>query len=113
MALQAQGHLTEAVQIYEQAQKLDPTNAQLNQLAEACAQEALSKEMGYGKAEMPFGDFYMKGHGREEQNPLGAGGLAKAENDPKIAKWLKEDVMFRNQFDLCKQNPNMMMQLMG
>lgn len=54
----------------------------------------------------------MKGYGREEQNPLGLGGLAKAESDPKIAKWLKEDIMFRNQFDLCKRDPNMIMQLM-
>ena len=55
----------------------------------------------------------MKGHGREEQNPLGPGGLAKAENDPKVAKWLKDDIMFRNQFDMCKRDPNMLMQLMG
>jgi hypothetical protein len=45
---------------------------------------------------MPFGDLFMKGYGREEQNPLGAGGIAKCENDPKISKWLKEDIMFRN-----------------
>lgn len=62
---------------------------------------------------MPFGDLFMKGYGREEQNPLGLGGLAKAEADPKIAKWLKEDIMFRNQFDLCKRDPNMIMQLIG
>lgn len=55
----------------------------------------------------------MKGYGKEEQNPLGLGGLAKAEADPRVAQWLKDDVMFRNQFDLCKRDPNQIMQLMG
>lgn len=82
-------------------------------MAEDCAQEVLVKERGFAKGDMPFGDFFMKGYGREEQNPLGVGGLARAENDPKVAKWLKEDIMFRNQFDMLKRDPNMIMQLMG
>jgi hypothetical protein len=65
-------------------------------MAEKCAQDLLVNDRGYAKGEMPFGDFFMKGHGREEQNPLGLGGLAKAESDPKVAKWLKDDIMFRN-----------------
>jgi len=73
----------------------------------------LVNDKGYSKGEMPFGDFFMKGYGREEQNPLGLGGLAKAESDPRVAKWLKEDIMFRNQFEMLKHNPNMIMQLMG
>jgi hypothetical protein len=51
---------------------------------------------------MPFGDMFMKGFGNEKQNPLGLGGLAAAEANPMIAKWLKEDIIFRNQFDMCK-----------
>lgn len=38
--------------------------------------------------------------------------MAKAEADPKIAQWLKDDVQFRNMFEMCKQNPQMLMQLM-
>lgn len=96
MALQAQGNLEQALEFYETARKYDPNNAQLIEMIEKCGQEMLVNEKGYAKGEMPFGDFFMKGYGREEQNPLGLGGLAKAESDPKVAKWLKEDIMFRN-----------------
>lgn len=51
---------------------------------------------------MPFGDLFMKGYGNEAQNPFGAGGISKCENDPTIAKWIKEDVMFANQFAMLK-----------
>lgn len=80
---------------------------------ETCAQDVMTEKKGFAKGEMPFGDLFMKGYGREEQNPFGLGGIAKCENDPKIAKWLKEDVLFRNQMDLLKLNPNMIMSLMG
>jgi hypothetical protein len=80
---------------------------------EKCQSDLLTEDRGFTKGQMPFGDFFMKGYGREEQNPLGLGGLAKAESDPRVAKWLKEDIMFRNQFDMLKMNPNMILQLMG
>lgn len=60
---------------------------------------------------MPFGNMF--GGQGSKQNPLGLGGLAKLESDPKVAKWLKDDIIFRNQFDMLKQNPNMILQLMG
>ena len=105
--------MEQALEVYEIARKYDPTNKQLEEMAEKCAQDLLVNDKGYGKGAMPFGDLFMKGYGREEQNPLGLGGLAKAESDPKVAKWLKDDIMFRNQFDMLKHNPNMILQLMG
>ena len=102
MALQAQGNLEEALTSYEAARKLDPQNVQLAEMYEKCQSDLLTDDRGFAKGQMPFGDFFMKGYGREEQNPLGLGGMAKAENDPKIAKMLKEDIMFRNQFDMVK-----------
>lgn len=81
---------------------MDPSNAQLSELAEQCAAELLTKDRGFSQGQMPFGDMFMKGFGNEKQNPLGLGGLAAAEANPMIAKWLKEDIMFRNQFDMCK-----------
>ena len=76
---------------------------------EKCQSDLLTEDRGFAKGQMPFGDFFMKGYGREEQNPLGLGGLAKAESDPRVAKWLKEDIMFRNQFDMLRMNPNMIL----
>ena len=54
------------------------------------------KNQGFSKGQMPFGDLFMKGHGREDLNPFGPAGLEKCEADPKIAKWLKDDINFRN-----------------
>lgn len=76
MALQAQGQYEEALEVYETAKKLDPSNAQLSELAEQCAAEVLTKDRGFSQGQMPFGDMFMKGFGNEKQNPLGLGGLA-------------------------------------
>lgn len=44
--------------------------------------------------------------------PFSAASLAKLKTNPKIAKYF-EDPKFKNLFELCQQNPQMLMQVMS
>ena len=45
------------------------------------------------------------------KSPFSAEALEKLRSNPKIAAHL-QDVQFKNMYDMCVQNPNMLMQLM-
>lgn len=62
---------------------------------------------------MPWGDMFMKAEGPDHLNPFAETGIAKIVNDPKIAKYLSTDSVFRGQLEELKEDPNNIMSLMG
>ena len=100
----------DAIEMYEAAEKVEHDAAQVEKLKHALGQEIIRRRQMGDNDDLPpnMATMGMPGGG----NPFGAEGMAKAEADPKIAQWLKDDVQFRNMFDMCKQNPQMLMQLM-
>lgn len=51
------------------------------------------------------------GGGAGGDGPFGAGALEKLKTNPKFAAYF-QDVQFKNTFDMCMQNPQMLMQAM-
>lgn len=96
MALHSMGKYDEAILDYEKGIQLDPENAQLKQGYEKCKQEKQSVEEG--------GEDGMGGM-------FGPQAMAKLMQNPRIAGYFA-DVKFRNMFELVKQNPQMLMQVM-
>ena len=93
MALQQLGRYDEAITSYEQGLKLNPDNAQIKQGLEQCRKEKAAAET--------------EGDG---DGMFGAQAMAKLMTNPRIAGYF-QDPKFRNSFELCKKDPQMLMQL--
>lgn len=92
MALHAIGKYDEAIVDYEKGLSFGPENAQLKQGLEKCKQDKKAAE-------------------EEGDGMFGPQAMAKLMMNPRIAKYF-EDVKFRNMFEMVKQNPQMLMQVM-
>lgn len=85
MALQAQGKNEEALEALQKGLEIEPNNAQI----QGCIQNL-----------------------QASNDPIfGPQGLAKLMQDPTVAGYFA-DVDFKNKFELCRQQPQMLMQLM-
>lgn len=102
MAQQALGQLSEALQCYEDCLKYDPNNAQCKQMQEQAEMQLMQQTMGGGMPGMPGG----MGGG---DGPFSASKLEALKTNPKIAEFLK-DVKFKNLYDMCIHNPQMLIQ---
>lgn len=65
---------------------------------------------GMGGMGMP-GMGGMGGPGGKDEGPFSAAALEKLKDHPKVGKYF-EDVQFKNMFEMVKQNPQMLMQVM-
>lgn len=92
MALHQLGRFDEAIAAYERGLQLNPSNAQITQGLEACRKEKAAAES-------------------DEGGMFGPAQMAKLMANPRIAGYF-QDPKFRNTFEMCKQNPQMLMQLM-
>ncbi len=116
MAQQALGLLDEAVENYDKACKLDPANTQAKTMMDAAEKQQLQQMMagmqnmpGMGGAGgMPGGMGAGMGGG---DGPFSAEALTKLKTNPKIAMHLM-DPQFKNMYDMCIANPQMLMQVM-
>lgn len=111
MAQQATNRLSEAIENYQKGCDLDATNQQCRQMLDQAEAVLMQQTMGgmggmgnmFGGGKNPFGG--------GEDGPFSAAALTKLKSNPKIAMHLM-DVKFRNLYDLCIQNPQMLMQVM-
>ena len=94
----------EAIGAYTKGVELDPQNSALTQGLAKCQQDLEMSKSGMGGGGMPGG---MGGLG----NMFGPEGMARCMADPKISQYFK-DPQFKNMFEMCKQNPQMLMQFM-
>ena len=116
MALHGMGNLEEAYAAYEQGLKIEPTNVQIQNGLQAVQrdqqQEAMNSMGGMG----PMGGG-MGGMGGMGGGGGGMGGMfggpeaeAKLKANPRIAKYF-EDPRFAATWQMCSQNPQMLMQV--
>ena len=92
MALQQLGRFDESITAYEQGLKLNPENAQIKQGLEQCRKEKAAAETGDGGG------------------MFGPEAMMKLMANPRIAGYF-QDPKFRNSFEMCKKDPQIMMQL--
>ena len=104
MAQHALNQLAEAVQNYEECLKYDAGNAQCKQMLEQAEMQLMQQTMGGMGGGMGGGMPGMDGDG-----PFSAAKLEALKTNPKIAEFMK-DVKFKNLYDLCIQNPQMLIQ---
>lgn len=86
------GRYDEAIVSYEEGLKLNAGNAQLKQGLEACQKEKAAADS-------------------DETGMFGPQAMAKLMANPRIAGYFK-DPKFVNTFEMCKRDPQIMMQLM-
>ena len=92
MALHQLGRFDEAIASYEEAVRLNGDNAQAKTALEQCRKDKAAAES-------------------EEQGMFGPQAMLKLMANPRIAGYF-QDPKFRTTFEMCKQNPQMLMQLM-
>ena len=92
MALQNLGRFDDAIATFEQGLKLNPENAQIKQGLDQCRKEKAAA--GTDDAGGMFGPEAM----------------VKLMSNPRIAGYF-QDPKFRNSFELCKKDPQMLMQI--
>ena len=95
MALHGQGDVDGAMTAYSKGLELDPNNAQIRQGMANIQQEMQAQMGGMGGMGNMFG---------------GPQAEAKLKANPRIAKYF-EDPQFNNMWQMCQQNPQMLMQL--
>ena len=93
MALHQMLKYDEAIQAYEQGLALNASNAQIVQGLDQCKKDKAAAESG------------------NDDPMFGSAAIAKLMANPRIAKYF-EDPKFRNTFEMCKKQPEMLMQLM-
>ena len=93
-ALHQLGQLDQAIENYEKGLSFNPDNAQIKQGLEQCKREK----------EQPAG-------GDDPTGMFGPQAMMKLMSNPRTAAYF-QDHKFRNMFEMCKQNPQMLMQLM-
>jgi len=93
MALQQLGRYDEAITSYERGLELNAANAQLVSGLESCRKEKAAADSD------------------ESGGMFGPQQMAKLYANPRIAAYF-QDPKFRNTFEMCKQKPEMLMQLM-
>jgi len=98
--------MKEAIENYEKGVELDPANAQCKQMLEQAEMQMAQQAFGGMGGGMPG-----MGGGMPGQSPFSAEALEKLKTNPKIAKHL-QDTQFKNLYDMCIAQPNMLMQLM-
>ena len=92
MALQNLGRFDDAIATFEQGLKLNPENAQIKQGLDQCRKEKAAA--GTDDAGGMFGPEAM----------------VKLMSNPRIAGYF-QDPKFRNSFEMCKKDPQMLMQI--
>lgn len=103
--------LDEAIEEYKTGVEKDPSNAQCKQFLERAEEAQAMKMMNQmgGMGGMP--GMFGGGMGGGDQNPFGPQALARLKTNPKFAAYF-QDIQFKNMFDLCMVNPQMLMQAM-
>lgn len=96
MALHGLKRWEDAMEALAKAAELDPTNAQIKTAMDNLRRDFQSSKQGAGGLGGLFG-------GPEAMNKL--------KKNPKIAKYF-EDPQFNMMWQMCQQNPQMMMQIM-
>mmetsp|Transcript_7375 Transcript_7375/g.12458 ORF Transcript_7375/g.12458 Transcript_7375/m.12458 type:complete len:144 (-) Transcript_7375:1103-1534(-) len=94
MALHGKKDLDGAMEFYQKGLEIDPSNAQMQQ----GMSQILKEKRGGGGGMGGLGSMF------------GPEGEAKLKQNPRIAKYF-EDPKFKTMWDMCSQNPQMMMQL--
>ena len=92
MALQQLGRFDESIASYEQGLKLNPDNAQIKQGLEQCRKEKSAAETD------------------DASGMFGPEAMMKLMANPRIAGYF-QDPKFRNSFEMCKKDPQMLMQM--
>ena len=92
MALQQLGRFDDSIASYEHGLKLNPDNAQIKQGLEQCRKEKAAAETD------------------DASGMFGPQAMAKLMANPRIAGYF-QDPKFRNSFEMCKKDPQIMMQM--
>ena len=105
--------MKEAIENYEKGVELDPANAQCKQMLEQAEMQMAQQAFGGMGGGMPGmgGGMPGMGGGMPGQSPFSAEALEKLKTNPKITMHL-QDPQFKNLYDMCIAQPNMLMQLM-
>ena len=125
MAMQAQGKLDEAITLYETGVDKDANNAQCKQFLDQAIQAKMQASMGAGGMPGMGGMGGMPGMGMPGMGGMGGGmggmggpdgpfspaNLERVKNLPKFQPYF-QDVQFKNMFDMCMMNPQMLIQVM-
>jgi stress-induced-phosphoprotein 1 len=108
MALHGLRKYEEAIPIYKKGVEIEPSNKQLTDGLARCEDEKLFSESGpQGGAGMGGGMGGPGGLG----DMFGPAGMAKLMANPRTAAYF-QDVQFKTMFEMCKQQPQMLMQVM-